>query len=180
MQTGGQKMKEEIFEWIKTILLSLIIALVITTFVKPTIVKNYSMSPTLDENNFLLINRFLYKRSTPEIGDIIVFQSDLKTEDGQDKLLIKRVIATPGDEIRIKEGNVYINENLLEEDYIPEVYTDGNIDMIIPEDKMFVMGDNRNNSLDSRDDSLGLVDFDTIVGKAFLRLYPFNKIGFLE
>lgn len=171
-------MKKEIFEWIKTIILSLIIALIITTFVKPTIVKNYSMSPTLNENNFLLINRFLYKRSTPEAGDIIVFQSDLKTEDGQDKLLIKRVIGVPGDEIKIEEGKVYINDELLKEDYIPGVYTEGDIDMIIPENKIFVMGDNRNNSLDSRE--LGLVDFETIVGKAFLRLYPFDKIGFLK
>ncbi len=171
-------MKKEIFEWIKTIILSLIIALIITTFVKPTIVKNYSMSPTLNENNFLLINRFLYKRSTPETGDIIVFQSDLKTEDGQDKLLIKRVIGVPGDEIKIEEGKVYINDELLKEDYIPGVYTEGDIDMIIPENKLFAMGDNRNNSLDSRE--LGLVDFETIVGKAFLRLYPFDKIGFLK
>lgn len=171
-------MKKEIFEWIKTIVLSLIIALIITTFVKPTIVKNYSMSPTLNENNFLLINRFLYKRSTPETGDIVVFESDLKTEDGQDKLLIKRVIGVPGDEIKINDGKVYINGDLLEEEYIPGVYTEGNIDMLIPENKIFVMGDNRNNSLDSRE--LGLVDFETVVGKAFLRLYPFDKFGFLK
>lgn len=173
-------MKEEIIEWIKTIILSLVIALVITTFVKPTIVKNYSMSPTLEENDFLIINRFLYKRSTPKKGDIVVFQSNLKTDTGEDKLLIKRVIAVPGDHILIREGKVYINGKLLEEDYIPGVYTDGFVDITIPEEKVFVMGDNRGNSLDSRDSHLGLIDYDVIMGKAFVRLFPFNKIGLLK
>lgn len=173
-------MKDEIIEWIKTIILSLVIALIITTFVKPTIVKNYSMSPTLQENDFLIINRFLYKRSEPKRGDIVVFQSNLKTDDGKDKLLIKRVIAVPGDEIIIKDGEVFINGTLLKEDYIPGVYTEGNINTVVPENKIFVMGDNRDNSLDSRDDILGLVDFDVVMGKAFIRLFPFNKIGLLE
>jgi len=180
VQTGGQKMKNEIIEWIKTIILSLVIALIITTFVKPTIVKNYSMSPTLQENDFLIINRFLYKRSAPKRGDIVVFQSNLKTDNGKDKLLIKRVIAVPGDEIIIKEGQVYVNGTMLDEDYIPETYTEGDVNTIVPENKVFVMGDNRGNSLDSRDEILGLVDFDVIMGKAFVRLFPFNKIGLLK
>jgi len=181
VQTGGRMMKNEIIEWIKTIILSLIIALVITTFVKPTIVKNYSMSPTLEENDFLIINRFLYKRSVPTKGDIIVFESNLKTDNGKDnKLLIKRVIGVPGDKIVINEGQVYVNDTLLEEDYMPSVYTEGDIDMIVPENKVFVMGDNRGNSLDSRDDILGLVDFDVVMGKAFVRLFPFDKIGLLK
>lgn len=173
-------MKDEIIEWIKTIVLSLVIALIITTFVKPTIVKNYSMSPTLQENDFLIINRFLYKRSEPKRGDIVVFQSNLKTDDGKDKLLIKRVIAIPGDEIVIKDGDVFINGTILKEDYISGVYTEGNINTVVPENKIFVMGDNRDNSLDSRDDILGLVDFDLVMGKAFVRLFPFNKIGLLK
>lgn len=173
-------MKKEILEWIKTIILSLIIALIITTFIKPTIVKNYSMVPTLDENNFLIVNRLLYKQGTPSRGDIVVFKSPLKTATGKDKLLIKRVIALPGEEIVISNGNVYINGELLEEPYLVDTYTEGEINMIVPEGKIFAMGDNRRNSLDSRDAVLGPIDTDDIVGKAFLRLYPFNKIGFLD
>lgn len=173
-------MKKEILEWIKTIILSLIIALIITTFVKPTIVKNYSMVPTLDENNFLIVNRLLYKQGTPSRGDIIVFKSPLKTETGKDKLLIKRVIALPGEEIVISEGEVFINGEKLQEPYLVDDYTIGEVNRLIPEGKIFAMGDNRNNSLDSRDDVLGLVDMDDIIGKAFLRLYPFNRIGFLD
>lgn len=170
-------MKKEIVEWIKTIALALVIALAITTFVKPTIVKNYSMSPTLEENDFLIINRLLYNRGTPQKGDIVVFQSSLQTLGGKDKLLIKRVIAVPGDEVIITDGDVYINGELLEEVYLAEDYTYGQINLVVPEGKIFAMGDNRNNSLDSRDDVLGLIEIDDIMGKAFIRLFPFNRIG---
>lgn len=173
-------MKKEIVEWIKTIVLSLIIALIITTFIKPTIVKNYSMSPTLEENDFLIVNRFLYKRGLPKRGDIVVFKSNLKTDTGKEKLLIKRIIALPGDKISILDGQVFINDRKIEENYIAGDYTEGYIDIIVPEDEVFVMGDNRGNSLDSRDDILGLVKFNTIMGKASVRLYPFSKIGPLK
>ncbi|AOY76325.1 signal peptidase I [Clostridium formicaceticum] len=173
-------MKKEIIEWIKTIVLSLVIALIITTFIKPTIVKNYSMVPTLDENNFLIVNRLLYKQGTPKRGDIIVFRSPLKTAAGKDKLLIKRIIALPGEEIVIRDGNVFIDGEYLEEPYLVEdSYTEGTVDLVIPEGKIFAMGDNRENSLDSRDDILGLVDMEDVIGKAFLRLYPLNRMGFL-
>ena len=173
-------MKKEIFEWVKTIVISLIIALVITTFMKPTIVKHYSMQPTLDENDFLIINRLLYTRGTPERGDIIVFESNQMDNNGDQKLLIKRIIALPGEEIEIRGGQVYINEELLTEPYLEDGYTHGNIHQIIPQDTLFVMGDHRNNSLDSRDEDLGLVNFEDIVGKAFIRLYPFSEIGTIE
>ena len=173
-------MKKEILEWVKTIIISLIIALVITTFIKPTIVKHYSMQPTLDENDFLIINRLLYTRGTPERGDIIVFESNQRDNSGDQKLLIKRIIGLPGEDIEIRGGQVYINEELLNEPYLADDYTHGNIYQMIPENTLFVMGDNRNNSLDSRNEGLGLVDFEDIVGKAFFRLYPFSEIGTIE
>jgi len=173
-------MKKEIFEWIKTIVISLIIALVITTFMKPTIVKHYSMQPTLQENDFLIINRLLYKQGNPERGDIIVFESNQMDNNGDQKLLIKRIIALPGEELEIRGGQVYINEELLQEPYLEDDYTHGNIHQVIPPNTLFVMGDHRNNSLDSRNEDLGLVDFDDIVGKAFVRLYPFSEIGIIE
>ncbi|HZX21524.1 MAG TPA: signal peptidase I [Clostridia bacterium] len=173
-------MKDEMIEWVKTVIISLVIALLITTFIKPTIVKNYSMSPTLNENDFLIINRFLYKRGEPKRGDIVVFRSNLRTDMGKQKLLIKRVIAVPGDKIVINEGKTYINDSELEEDYIAEEYTVGDIDLIVPENEIFVMGDNRGNSLDSRDGILGPVDFSTVIGKAFVRIFPFNRIGLLK
>ncbi len=173
-------MKKEILEWVKTIIISLIIALIITTFMKPTIVKHYSMQPTLDENDFLIINRLLYTRGTPARGDIIVFESNQMDNNGDQKLLIKRIIGLPGEEIEIRGGQVYINEEPLAEPYLEDDYTHGNIHQIIPENSLFVMGDHRNNSLDSRNEDLGLVDYQDIVGKAFIRLYPFSDIGIIE
>lgn len=173
-------MKDEMIEWAKTIVISVVIALLITTFIKPTIVKNFSMSPTLEENDFLIINRFLYKKGEPQRGDIVVFRSNLRTETGKQKLLIKRIIAIPGDKIEITDGKIYINGNRLEENYIADEYTMGDIDLTIPENEIFVMGDNRGNSLDSRDGILGSVDFDTVIGKAFVRVFPFSRVGLLK
>lgn len=170
-------MMKEIFEWIKTIVISIIIALVITTFIRPTLVKGHSMYPTLEPNNYLIINKIPYMLHEPERGDIIVFESHLKTIDGKEKDLIKRVIAVEGDEVVIKNGRVYVNGVELKEDYINGTYTPGEVRMIVPEGKVFVMGDNRENSLDSRDEKVGLVDTDKIRGKVLVRLFPFSKIG---
>ncbi|MGV8145722.1 MAG: signal peptidase I [Alkaliphilus sp.] len=172
-------MLKEVFEWVKAIVISIVIALIITTFINPTIVRQHSMYPTLNEYDFLIVNRLLYKQSIPSAGDIVVFNSSLKTVDGEKKLLIKRVIAIPNDEILISNGNVYLNDRLVNEKYLGDIDTFGKdvegVKLTIPKGRVFVMGDNRSNSMDSRDNVVGLVDIDDIVGKAFIRLFPFNK-----
>ncbi|TCO73823.1 signal peptidase I [Marinisporobacter balticus] len=170
-------MKKEIVEWIKTIVISVVIALVITTFIRPTLVKGYSMYPTLNEYDYLIINKIPYMMHEPERGDIVVFKSHLKTEDGKEKDLIKRVIGIPEDHIKITGGEVFVNGEKLDERYINGDYTSGEIDIEVPENKIFAMGDNRENSLDSRDERVGPVGIDTVRGKVLVRLYPFNKIG---
>jgi len=173
-------MGKEVVEWVKTVVLSVVIALVITTFVKPTIVKQDSMNPTLNEFDFLIINRLLYKQSEPQNGDIVVFKSNLPTSYGQSKLLIKRIIAIPGDTILISDGRVYLNEVPLNEEYIIKPYSIGKdiegIPVKIPSGKVFVMGDNRPNSRDSRDHDIFLVDIKDIIGNVVVRLYPINDI----
>ncbi len=168
---------KEIFEWIKTIIISIVIALVITTFIRPTLVRGHSMYPTLEPNNYLIINKIPYMIHEPEHGDIIVFKSHLETLDGKEKDLIKRVIAVEGDEIVVKDGEIYVNGEKLEEDYINGDYTSGDIELNVPQDHVFVMGDNRQNSLDSRDSRVGPVEIDTIRGKVLVRLFPFDEIG---
>ncbi|NBG87067.1 signal peptidase I [Isachenkonia alkalipeptolytica] len=173
-------MIREIIEWIKTIVVSILIALLITTFVKPTMVQGQSMEPTLWENDLLIINQLLYNRDEPGRGDIVVFESNQLDEDGKPKLFIKRVIGLPEEEITISDGKVYINNDILSEDYLAEEYTHGDIKEIIPENKIFVIGDNRSSSLDSRSPEIGIIDFEDIVGQAVMRLYPFEGLGKIE
>ena len=167
--------------WIRDILIAVLIAFVIMTFIKPTIVKESSMQPTLYENNYIFLSKQAYRFSEPKSGDIVVFHTNLTTNDGMEKLLIKRVIALPGDIINIADGYVYVNDILIEEPYILGGVTSGYVEhMVIPDGKVFVMGDNRAVSIDSRTDRVGCVPIDQIIGKAFFRLYPFDSIGRLS
>lgn len=170
-------------EFIKDIIIAIIIVALITIVIKPTIVKESSMEPTLFENNYLIVNKLAYiNKDHPGYGDIIVFKSDLDKTDGTGKkLLIKRVIGVEGDVMTIEDGNVYRNGELLDEPYIHGQATLADegmdiVDMEIGDDELFCMGDNRQVSLDSRSPEVGNVDEDAVVGKAAVRLFPFNEI----
>ncbi|MFI3209860.1 MAG: signal peptidase I [Peptostreptococcaceae bacterium] len=165
-------------EWVKIIASALVLSFVITQFVKPTLVKGESMYPTLEENDYLIVNRITHRFSGFESGDIIVFSTELLSDDGKsNKDLVKRVIAVEGDKIKIENSNVYVNDVLIDEPYITDNQTDGVINLIVGEDEIFVMGDNRERSLDSRHQDVGLVKETDVMGKVFIRLFPFNKIG---
>ncbi|SHJ70544.1 signal peptidase I [Paramaledivibacter caminithermalis] len=169
-------MTKEIFEWIKTIAVSIVIALFITTFIaRPTLVKQHSMYPTLNPNDYLILNKISYRFHEPQKGDIVVFKTALKTAQGKEKNLIKRVIGVEGDEVVVKDGKVYVNGEELVEDYINGDYTPGDVKITVPDNHVFVMGDNRSQSLDSR--QLGTFSIDNIQGKVLVRLFPLNRIG---
>lgn len=176
----SEKVKKEIIEWIKVFALAIVFAFVITQFIKPTLVRGDSMYSTLEEGDYLIINRMSYKFGEPKHGDIIVFESDLQQDDGSSKDLVKRVIGVGGDTVKIQNSKVYVNGSEISEPYIHNEVTEGNIDTVVPEDKVFVLGDNREISLDSRYDSVGFIDDSDILGKVVVRLYPFNKIGLIE
>lgn len=169
--------KREIIDWIKTIIVSLVLAFLIVQVIKPTIVSGESMYPTLNDRDYLILNRMAYKFGDIDRGDIIVFKSDLRQDNGKQKDLIKRVIAIPGDHLIIKDSKVYINGEVQNEPYIHNEYTSGDIDVVIPQNEVFVMGDNRENSRDSRSSDVGLVNEDDIIGEVMIRLLPLNKIG---
>jgi signal peptidase I len=162
-----------IIDTVETVLLALVLFLAINAVSARVRVENVSMQPTLMPGEFLLVNRMAYKIGEPHIGDIIVFHAP----GVSDLDYIKRVIGLPGDEIRIAEGTVYVNNQPLYEPYIAQTpnYTGT---WTVPENQLFVLGDNRNNSSDSH--LWGFVPYEDIVGRAILIYWPLDKITLLR
>ena len=167
-----------VLEWVRDVAIAVIIAVVLSQFITPTIVKEHSMDDTLHNNDYLILWKMAYKNSTPDYGDIVVFKSDLLDGEGGKKLLIKRVVAVGGDTVALRDGYIYRNGAKLEEMYIKDGYTNGEIEeTTVPEGELFLLGDNRLVSVDSRSPEVGFVSEDRLVGKAVLRLYPFDQMG---
>ncbi|MBR5228522.1 MAG: signal peptidase I [Firmicutes bacterium] len=165
--------------WIRDIVIAVVIALIIAQFITPTIVQQHSMDNTLTNGDYLIMWKLPYKfGASPDYGEIVVFKSELETAEGDQKLLIKRVIAKGGDTVAIRDGVVYRNGVALVESYTRDGYTNGGMDeTVVPDGQLFLLGDNRVVSVDSRDPAVGFVAEDLLVGKAVVRLFPFNKIG---
>lgn len=145
-----------------------------------TQVQGSSMEPKLSSEDNLIVDKISYRFHDPERFDIVVFP--FRYEDNV--FYIKRVIGLPGETVRIdEEGNILINGEILEEDYGKEVIVNPGRayeEITLAEDEYFLMGDNRNNSTDSRDPSVGNVTRDEIIGRAWLRIWPLNKFGFIK
>ena len=138
------------------------------------------MESTLSNEDHLLVDKISYRFHDPERFDIIVFPFQYDKET----YYIKRIIGMPGETVRIDEdGNIYIDEELLEEDYGREVIENPGRavePIMLGDDEYFVMGDNRNNSSDSRDPSVGNIHRNDIIGRAFIRIWPLSKFGILK
>jgi signal peptidase I len=162
-----------IIDTAETILLALVLFLAINALSARVRVENISMRPTLEPGEFLLVNRMAYKLREPRIGDIVVFHAPGVSEMDY----IKRVIGRPGDEVRIEDGTVFVNNQPLYEPYIAAPPNYSGI-WIVPEDEVFVLGDNRNNSSDSH--LWGYVPLDDLVGKALLIYWPVTDFALLR
>lgn len=163
------------------LLFVLIVTLLLVKYVaQRTTVSGSSMEPMIHDGDSLIVDKITYRFGDPERFDIIVFPFEYQ----QDTYYIKRIIGLPGESVRIDEdGNIYINGEILEEHYGAEVIKDpGNAynEVILREDQYFVLGDNRNNSSDSRNPAVGLIHRDNIVGRAWLRIFPFDSFGFIR
>ena len=162
---------EEIKDWVVSIVIAVALAMFIRTFiVELYVVDGPSMRPTLESEERLVVNKFIYRLRPPEKGEVLVFQ--YPRDPSRD--FIKRVIATPGDTIEIREGRVLVNDQLLTEDYILEKTRSEYPKSTVPEGRIFVMGDNRNNSEDSRFADVGFVPYDLIKGKAMIVFWPIS------
>lgn len=168
----------ETYEWLRDIIIAILVAGTVLFFFKPIVVQQESMQPNFYSNDYIVVSRQAYNLfGDVERGDIIVFKSKLLDDKGEQKYLIKRVIAVGGDTIEIRDGYVYINGEQIDEPYVAEQGVSGEMSSVtVEEGKMFVMGDNRGVSQDSRSPALGQVDESTIVGKVILRIYPFDSI----
>ena len=145
-----------------------------------TQVQGSSMEPKLSNEDNLIVDKISYRFHDPERFDIVVFPFRYE----ENTFYIKRVIGLPGETVRIDEtGNILINGEILEESYGKEVIqSPGRAyeEIVLADDEYFLMGDNRNNSTDSRDPSVGNVRRDEIVGRAWLRIWPLDQVGFIE
>lgn len=157
-----------------------VVYLVIHFVGQRTQVQGSSMEPTLSSEDNLIVDKISYRFHDPERYDIIVFPF-LKEEE---TFYIKRIIGLPGETVQIdEEGNIYIDDALLEEGYGRETILNPGraIDPIkLAKDEYFVLGDNRNNSSDGRDPTVGNIKRENIVGRAWLRIWPFDKVGFVK
>lgn len=184
-KSSAEQKKQAILEWVRDIVIAIIIAAAISMVIKPTVVKEQSMEPNFFANDYIFLNRLAYKfGNEPKKGDVIVFRShseNLLDDKGKNKLLIKRVIGVPGDKIKVADGQVYINGEADDQSYTNDGFTTGNVkEVTVPDGGLFCMGDNREVSIDSRSEDVGFVDVDTIVGKAVFRLLPLSSIGVIQ
>ena len=170
-----------ILNWIFQIAVVLIFGILagIALFQSVT-VQESAMEPTLQVGERFFVNRAVYKVSSPERGDIIVY----KTSGSDDAALhIGRVIGLPGETVQIVDGIIYIDGEALQESYGREVMKNSGLaadPVTLGEDEYFVLGDNRNDSTDSRDPSVGKIPRDRIIGRAWVRIWPLSKIGILR
>jgi len=160
--------------WLRDLLISATVSVFIILFLyQPVRVEGTSMLPRLEDQDRLFINKFVYHLTAIGRGDVVVF----RYPRNQQVSYIKRVVAVPGDRLRIDRGKVYVNDRLLEEPYVPEEYRDTRSydPIVVPQGEYFVLGDHRSIAADSRD--FGPVKRDLIYGKATFIYWPTQDVG---
>jgi len=183
-----KKLGQFFLDTIQAMVLALSLFIVVYLFLfQPHLVKGNSMYPSFHNGEFLLTNKISYRVGPPQRGDVIVFKAPTSEPCAEiDCEYIKRIIALPGETVKVSGGKIYINDQPLNEsDYLSSevISTSGsflieNVERLIPEDYFLAMGDNRPYSRDGRE--FGPTPRSAIVGKAWLRYWPYNKVGFVK
>ena len=168
---------KELLGWIVYIAVIIGLTWLIITFVgQRTRVSGHSMEATLHDGDNLIVDKLSYRFRDPKRFEIIVFPYSHK----ENTYYIKRIIGLPGETVQVKDGYVYIDGEKLDENYGLEVMEDAGIaaePIELGEDEYFVLGDNRNHSSDSRDPSVGILHRDELIGRAWIRIWPLDRIG---
>jgi signal peptidase I len=169
------KIKKAIFEWVETIAVALILALIIRQFYFGVFwIPSESMTPTLNVYDRLIVNKYVYHFREPKRLQVVVFKYPLDPKND----FVKRIIGLPGEKLEIKFGKIYINDQLLHEYHTMHEDNSNFGPIEIPEDNYFVMGDNRPNSADSR--FWGFVPRKNLHGPAFLKIWPIWELGLIR
>lgn len=170
----------ELLEWIVYIVAVVVVTSLMVNYVaQRTQVSGSSMEPMLQDGDNLIVDKLSYRFKEPTRFDIIVFPYKYEP----DTYYIKRIIGLPGEVVQVVEGKVEINGEVLEESYGKELMEYAGIaieKIVLGEDEYFVLGDNRNNSSDSRDPSVGVLTRDELLGKAWIRVWPYESIGVIR
>ena len=164
-------------EWIAVIIVALLAAFVIRAAVVQTyFIPSNSMAPTLEVGDRLMVYKLAFRVGQVDRGDLVVFNRPPSIENSQIKDFVKRVVALPGEQIQAINGVIYVDNLLLPEEYLGENSLTADFEPIdVPKDHIFVMGDNRSNSRDSR--SFGPINVDLLVGEVFVRIWPLSNAG---
>jgi signal peptidase I len=177
-QTAPFNLPKWLRENLQILVVALLLAFVIRTFIaEPRCIPSDSMLPTLEQGDRLVVEKVSYHFHEPHRGDIVVFQTPKALQEigySQDQAFIKRVIGTPGDTIKVTDGIVYVNGQPLEESYTYEHPVYNLPPLQVPEQELFVMGDNRNNSNDSH--IWGFLPESQVIGRAIFRFLPFDRL----
>lgn len=182
-----EKVEEKDFSWTREIIstAAYLLVVVVLTFLfvqfvgQRTHVNGDSMNATLEDGDNLIVDKLSYRFTDPKRFDIVVFPYQYQEKT----YYIKRIIGMPGETVQVIDGMVYIDGEMLDETYGKEIMQYAGVasdPVTLEEDEYFVLGDNRNNSSDSRDPSVGNIKESQIIGKAFIRIWPLNKIGILS
>ncbi len=166
--------------FVRELCVAVISVVIVTQFYQPAHVSGSSMKPQFFQGDYLLLSRQAYQNRKPQRGDVVVFQSTLQDKKGRKERLIKRIVGLPGETVEIRDGQVYINGSLLIDNYTRTHYTNGSLQITVPSDSYFCMGDNRQNSTDSRSPAVGCVSSDRLCGKVVLRLWPARRAGVVK
>ena len=176
---NGANTRAEVYDWIQCIIFALVFCVLLFVFgARMVNVVGHSMVPTLEQNDKVIISNLFYH---PKQGDIVV----LRKQTLMDEPIVKRIIATEGQTVDIDfdDGVVYVDGKALDEPYVntpTNLSYDMTFPVTVPEGKLFVLGDNRNDSLDSRSTDIGFINENKVLGKVVFRFYPFDKIEIIK